>query len=85
MGLGRVQSTDQLRRVSVTQWAQQHAGVADVRDQREVLTLAAILDHINADELACALDTLVQRVHAIQAAKSKGGKWDDAQRMELIP
>ena len=51
---------------------------------KEVLTLSEILDSVNRDEISQALDVLVQRILAIQAAKSKGGTWERAEAIELI-
>ena len=81
---GRVSSTRQLREVSTTAWAQLHAGVSDVRDQKEVMTLCAALDSINNRDLATAMDIISQRVLSIQTAKMKGGFWEKANKLELV-
>ena len=79
----RVEKTKQLRPVSVGQWASQHHGLSNLRDIREVMTLAAALDAINAREVARAMDILCQRVLAVQAAKAKkGGSWEKAEQFE---
>ena len=44
-----------------------------------------ILDHVNAKDIEQALDTLVSRISAIQMAKQKGGSWEKAEKIELIP
>ena len=85
MSAGIVRRTSDLRKVSVQQWAQQHTGLSEVRDIREVATLAAVIDHVNNKNLAGAIDILAQRVLAIQAAKRKGGSWDKAEILELLP
>jgi hypothetical protein len=84
MNSGRLSESKQLREVSVTQWAQQAAGLSEVRDQREVLTLASVRDHINADDLATAMDILSQRISAVQRAKTAGGDWKKAEALELV-
>ena len=84
MNSGRLSESKQLREVSVTQWAQQAAGLSEVRDQREVLTLASVMDHINANDLATAMDILSQRISAVQRAKTAGGDWKKAEALELV-
>lgn len=81
---GTVTRSSQLRETSVTAWAHQHAGLSEPRDIKEVLTLAEILDHVNRKEISRALDILVQRIVAIQSARSKGGSWEKAEALELI-
>jgi hypothetical protein len=46
---------------------------------------ACILDAVNWKCVDEALDILVMRLHALQAAKQKGGSWEKASRLELIP
>ena len=82
---GRVTKTSQLREASVVSWATQHAGLTEIRDIREVLTLAEAMDSINRREIARAMDILAQRILAVQQAKRKGGSWDKAEAIELIP
>ena len=79
-----VTSTKQLRDVSLAEWIKE-SGVTDVRDTRELITLATVIDHVNRKDLARACDTLVMRVQAIVKAKGKGGSWDKAAKAELIP
>lgn len=81
---GTISRTSQLREVSVASWAHQFSGLTEVRDVKEVLTLAEILDHVNRKEIARALDVLCQRILAIQAAKGKGGSWEKAEALELV-
>ena len=61
------------------------SGLADIRDQREVATLTMAIDHVNREQLAQALDLMTQRVVAIQCAKKKGGSWEKAEALELLP
>ena len=83
---GRVTETKQLRDVSVMDWIQGgHSSLTELRDVREATTLASILDGVNREEIAAALDILTMRLHALMAAKSKGGSWDKASKFELIP
>ena len=65
------------------QWAQIHAPTTDKRDGKEIQTLCLAMDNINANQLAQAMDVLSQRVTAIQVAKSQGGSWEKAARLEL--
>ena len=81
---GRLTETKQLRHASVTTWAQAHTGLTELRDQREVQTLALVMDLINGQDLATAMDVLAQRIIAIQRAKSKGGSWEKAEAAELL-
>ena len=64
---------------------QLRTGLTELRDLREVQTLGLAMDCINRDQLAQALDVMAQRVTAIQAAKRKGGSWDKAETVELLP
>ena len=59
--------------VSVQAWAERHSGLSELRDLREVMTLAAVMDAVNSDTLEEAMDILGQRMLAIQQAKKKGG------------
>eukprot|EP00435_Cladocopium_sp_Y103_P014335 s49_g3.t1 len=81
---GTVHRTSQLREASVSAWAHQHSGLTEPRDLKEVLTLAEVLDHVNRRETARALDIIVQRIVAIQAARQKGGSWEKAENLELV-
>ena len=51
---------------------------------RDAFTLASILDLVQRDEIAHALDVLVMRLQALAAAKKKGGSWEKASKVELI-
>eukprot|EP00435_Cladocopium_sp_Y103_P062484 s896_g24.t1 len=81
---GSLTRSSQLRDVSVTSWAQQFSGLTEVRDLKEVVTLAEILDAVNREEISQALDVLCQRILAIQSAKTKGGTWEKAEAIELV-
>ena len=82
---GRVTRSRQLRDVSALNGVQLgHSSLTETRDVREATTLASILDAVNRDDLSSALDILVMRLHALQAAKVKGGTWEKASRLELI-
>ncbi|CAK9055594.1 Uncharacterized protein SCF082_LOCUS30033 [Durusdinium trenchii] len=81
---GSLTRTGQLRDVSVTSWAHQFAGLTEIRDLKEVITLAEVLDSINRKEISRALDIICQRIIAIQSAKQKGGSWEKAEAVELI-
>lgn len=82
---GRLTKSSQLREANVTQWASQHSGLSEIRDVREVLTLAETMDCINRREISRAMDVLAQRILAVQQAKRKGGSWEKAECIELIP
>ena len=86
-GLGSIGETRDLRAAPCRTWAAKsdNTGLTDLRDSREVATIATVLDHVNMGELAQALDVLVQRIGAIQIAKQKGSNWERAERSELIP
>ena len=66
-------------------WAQTKSGLNDIRDLREIQTLARAFDHIQLNEVAQALDVLTARIQAIQIAKMKGSSWEKAERGELLP
>ena len=81
---GVVDRSGQLRDVSVGAWAQQFTGLTELRDLKEVYTLAEVLDYVNRREVARALDVLCQRILAIQSAKAKNGSWEKAESLELV-
>lgn len=61
------------------------SGFTEVRDIREVLTLASAMDCINCKEFRRAMDILAQRILAVQAAQCKKGEaWEKADALELI-
>ena len=76
-------NTRELRNVSLVDWAQHHLQLTEMRDQKEIMTLCLAMDNINARKLEAAMDVLSQRIAAVQAAKSKGGSWEKAAKMEL--
>ncbi|CAE8732571.1 unnamed protein product, partial [Polarella glacialis] len=84
LSAGRVTRGKQLREVSVSQWAAQHSGLTETRDLREVATLGAVMDCINMRDLSTAMDTLSQRIVAIQLAKTAGCDWKKAEALELV-
>ena len=84
MSAGRISQTKQLRNVSVPSWAERHAGVTETRDQREIATLAAIMDAVNGKQLAEAVDIFSQRIVANQRAKARGSSWSEAENLELV-
>ena len=58
--------------------------MTDIRDRREIESIALVMDHINSGSLTQAMDVLSQRIQAIQSAKAKGGSWEKASKMELL-
>ena len=80
-----VKETKQLREVDMQSWVDRHAGFTETRDLREATTLAYIFDMVSKKEVSMALDALVMRLLAMQRAKRKGGKWETASKVELIP
>lgn len=55
------------------------------RGQREMLTLAKMLDLMAEGSYGAAADVAAQRLKAIDKAARDGGNWDHAQFLELIP
>ena len=55
-----------------------------VRDQREALTVATMMDHLNRDRVAEAMDVGTMRLTALTRAKAAGGSWEKASKGELI-
>lgn len=83
---GVVKETKQLRDVDVSSYVSTGSmGLTELRDIREAATLGAVLDAVNRSEVSTALDIIVMRLQALQAAKRKGGSWDKASKVELIP
>ena len=81
------ENTRDLRHVSVTTWSLDPAktGLKETRDQREVQTLAQILDAINKSDLPRAADLVAQRIKAVQRAKDGKGTGEKAALLELLP
>ena len=77
-------NTRDLARISVAQWAEKYSELTELRDQREVITLAECLDRLNRSEVKACADVIVQRIQAIRQAKKKGGNWEKAESLELI-
>ena len=70
-----------LRRASVSTWAQRYGNLQGKCDQREVATLAMCMDLVSKRDLAQVMDVMAQRLLAILQAKANDGSWDKAQRM----
>ena len=69
----------------MSDWADKGlSGLSEVRDQRELATLCAVLDGVNRQEIGQALDIIVCRIFALVSAKGKGGNWEKASRLELV-
>ena len=82
---GMITKSSQLRDLSLSSWAAQFTGLAEVRDLQEIMTIAAAIDRVNRREISQALDILCQRVLAIQCAKRRGSSCEKAETLELIP
>ena len=76
--------TRELRRASVVSWAQKYSGVTELRDQREIATLAACMDGTQKKDVEQVMDIMAQRIISIQQAKQKGGSWEKSQKLELV-
>ena len=66
-------------------WARELSQLKEIRDIREVQTLALAMGKIQKGLVPQALDILSQRVKAILVAKSGKGTWDKAAALELLP
>ena len=82
---GKMSKSSQLTQASVMSWVNQFSGLSEIRDVREAMTLAEIMDSVNRQEISHAMDVLCQRLLAIQRAREKGSSWDKAMALELIP
>jgi hypothetical protein len=76
-------NTRDLRKHNLVEWAGLHSNTPDKRDSKEMVTCCLAMDSINAGQLATAMDVLSQRIVAIQLARSSGGSWEKASRVEL--
>ena len=83
--VGQVRETKQLREIDLQAWVDNHSCLTETRDIREASTLAYIFNMVNRGDVSAALDALVMRLSAMQRAKRKGGKWEAAAKVELIP
>ena len=61
------------------------SGLNEIRDLREVQTLARVLTKLCHDRLGEAVDTIAMRVKSILLARSSKGSWDKAQHLEILP
>ena len=83
---GGILRTSQLRDIEMTEFITTGAaGLKEVRDRQEALTILQAMDLVNKREVAKAMDVLSMRITALLEAKSSGGSWDKASRKELIP
>ena len=83
---GGIVRTSQLRDIEMTEFVTTGAaGLKEVRDRREALTILQSMDFINQGEVEKAMDVLAMRVTALLEAKASGGTWDKAAKKELIP
>ena len=73
-----------MRKASVVAWAQKYAVMSEIRDRRELETIAQAMDHISRGDLQEVMDLLAQRVLSIRQAKAKGGDWSKSSAIELI-
>ena len=72
--------------MSPSEWVTHgHSTLSETRGVREATTLAHVLDSVNRGDIATALDIVVMRLQALQRAKMKGGSWEKAAKIELIP
>ena len=76
-------NTKDLRKHNLVEWSGLHSNTPDKRDSKEMVTCCLAMDSINAGQLATAMDVLSQRIVAIQLARSSGGSWEKASRVEL--
>ena len=82
---GDPRDTRELKTTDVVRWASELTTLKDIRDQREVQTLALVMSKLNAGKLDEAADTLSQRIKAIMSAKAAKGTWEKSQLIELLP
>ena len=85
MGSGVMRRSRQLRDVPYTKYIGSDAfGLSELRDRREAMTLATVMEKLNKDEVSEAMDLISMRLLALQEAKQKGGSWEKASLKELI-
>ena len=77
--------TKELRSAKVSEWASKFSGLSELRDRREVQTLAHLMDLMSRRDYEVVMDVIAQRITSIQEAKKKGGSWEKAQHGELLP
>jgi hypothetical protein len=83
---GGITRTSQLKDVELTEYVTTgSAGLKEVRDKREAMTILQAMDHINRSEISQAMDILSMRIVALLEAKTSGGTWEKASKKELIP
>ena len=82
---GVASNVKQLKDISMVDFiGHGHSGLTEVRDVREAQTIAQVIDLLNRQLPERAVDVLVMRLQAVMKAKSKGGTWEKAMKMELI-
>lgn len=79
-----VSRSSQLRDIDIIKWAEERSGLKEMRDIREIQTLAGVLSRLNAGRLPEAADFIAQRIKAVITAKQPKGSWEKAQTIELL-
>jgi len=82
---GLIRRTKDLRKIDVTRWVMEASELSEIRDRREALTLATIMNYINQSQYSHAMDIASTRLQAIQKSKQKGSSWEKASKGELLP
>ena len=60
-------------------------GLAGIRNERELRTLAESIDLLAGGNLAAFGDVLMQRFRAVETAVQENGSWELARHLEVIP
>lgn len=85
--LGRLSSTSDLRKASVSAWSRsvEQTGLRGLRDIRELETSGLLVDASNSEQYACAIELVAQRLNSVHGAKDPKGSWQRASLLELLP
>ena len=77
--------SDVLKQVDAAGWANLHANLKEIRDQREVSFLCRLLLELGHNRLPLAADLMAMRIREILLAKRDGSSWDKASVLSLLP
>ena len=75
----------QLYGLDVSKWAKELTTLTEKRNQREVQSLALVLQKMGGDAIPEAMDVAVQRSKSILIAKGPKGSWEKGASLELLP
>ena len=78
-------SLTEIREYDLTLWSQSHAGVKDLRDQKELALLSRAMADLGVGRYAQLADLLCMRIRELRLAKQDGSPSEKAAGLSLMP